>query len=313
INAMAVQLSGPQAWRLLDYFGARRDLKEKAIRVLHNLSFVEDPTRAFRAVRFAERYGFTIGSQTRSLLESAVRSNLFDRLSGKRLFTELQLILSEPEPWRYVAHLGRLGLLRFIHPRLKETPALRRRFREIDHSLAWYRLLFTGEEVEAWMLYLLGLFGDLTDEEMEAVCLRLALPGRRCSRILQARKDGVTVLAGLSRDEVAPSAVYRLLEPLHVETLLYSLAAAPSVRAKKHISLYLTHLKDVKPAIGGDDLMAMGVEPGPLYKELLDATRDALLDGLIERGAIHERAFARRRVALYAPNLRGGVVQRPPS
>ncbi|MFQ5691978.1 MAG: CBS domain-containing protein [Nitrospinota bacterium] len=302
INAMAVQLSGPRAWRLLDFFGARRDLKDKVIRVLHNLSFVEDPTRAFRAVRFAERYGFTIGAQTRSLLETAVRANLFDRLSGKRLFTELRLILSEADPWRYIAHMARLKLLRFIHPRLRETPALRRRFREIDQALAWYRLLFTGQEAETWMVYFMGLLADLTDEEEEAACRRLALPGRRLSRVLEARKDVVKVLTGLSRDAVAPSAVYRLLEPLRLETILFSLAVAPSQQAKKLISLYLTHLKDVKPAIGGRDLIVMGVEPGPKYRELLEATRDALLDGLIERGEVEERAFVRRRLALESPN-----------
>ncbi|MFQ5914459.1 MAG: CBS domain-containing protein [Nitrospinota bacterium] len=302
INAMAIQLNGARAWRLLDFFGARRDLKEKVIRVLHSLSFVEDPTRAFRAVRFAERYGFTIGAQTRSLLENAVRSDLFDRLSGRRLFTELRLILSEPEPWRYVNHLDRLKLLRFIHPRLKATSALRRRFREIDQSLAWYELLFTGRPVEAWMVYLLGLFGDFTDEEAETACARLFLAGAGRSRVMQARKDGADVLAGLCRDDLLPSAVYCLLHPLPIETLLFSLAVAPSQQAKKYISLYLTHLKEVKPSIGGNDLMAMGVEPGPIYEELLAATRDALLDGLIEHGAISERAFVRRRLALQAPS-----------
>lgn len=300
INAMAIQLNGLGAWRLLDFFGAKRDLKDKVIRVLHNLSFVEDPTRAFRAVRFAERYGFTIGSQTRFLLESAVRSNLFDRLSGKRLFTELQLILSEPEPWRYVAHLGRLKLLRFIHPKLRETELLRRRFREIEQVLAWHKLLFTGQEVETWMVYFLGLLGELTDPEVGAACARLALPGRRCARVLRARRDTVDVLAGLSAEEITLSAVHRLLRPLELETVLFALAFAPSQQAKKGISLYLTHLKDVKPAIGGRDLMAMGVEPGPLYKKLLEATRDALLDGLIEPGAVHERAFVRRRLTLQA-------------
>jgi tRNA nucleotidyltransferase (CCA-adding enzyme) len=302
INAMAIQLNGPRAWRLLDFFGARRDLKEKVVRVLHNLSFVEDPTRAFRAVRFAERYGFTIGSQTLSLLESAIRSNLFDRLSGKRLFTELQIILSEPEPWKYVAHLSGLKLLRFIHPKINQTPMLGRRFREIDHSIAWYQLLFTEQKVEAWLVYLLGLFGDLTDQEVEAACVRLSLPGRRCARILHARKDSVKVLTGLSKDEASPSAIYRLLESLRVESLLYALAIAPSQQAKKAISLYLTHLKDVTPSIGGEDLIAMGVEPGPLYRELLEATRDALLDGLIESGEVYERAYVRRRLSLHAPN-----------
>ena len=299
INAMSVQLNGRRAWRLLDYFGSRRDLKEKVLRVLHNLSFVEDPTRAFRAVRFAERYGLTIGAQTVSLLENAVRNNLFDRLSGKRLFTELQLILSEAEPWRYIARLSRLRLLRFIHPRLRETPAMRRRFRGIDQAIAWYKLLFTGHPIEDWLVYLLGLCEELPPDDMESVCQRLAMPGRLRDRTRQARREVVNLLAELTRPETAASTVYRILHPLAHETLLYALAAASSQQAKKNISLYLTHLKDVKPSIGGDDLISMGVEPGPLYRELLDTARDALLDGDVEPGEAHERAYVRRLLALH--------------
>ena len=299
INAMAVQLNGEGAWRLLDFFGARRDLKDKVLRVLHNLSFVEDPTRAFRAVRFSERYGFVIGAQTRTLLDHAVRDNLIDRLSGSRLFTELRLILDGPGPWRCVARLGELKLLRFIHPRLRETPALGCRFEDIDRALAWFKLLFPEEPVEAWRIYLMGLLGDLTDEEAEAAYARLALPGRRRDPTLQARREVVNILAGLSGEEVPPSAVYRLLHPLKIETLLYCLAVAPSQRAKKRVSLHLTHLRDVNPAIGGKDLLAMGVEPGPLYGELLGAARDALLDGDIEAGEIHERAYVRRLLTLH--------------
>ena len=300
INAMAVQLNGRRAWRLLDFFGSRRDLKEKVLRVLHNLSFVEDPTRAFRAVRFAERYGLTIGAQTVSLLENAVRNNLFDRLSGKRLFAELQLILSEAEPWRYIARLSRLRLLRFIHPKLRETPVMRRRFRGIDQAIAWYKLLFIGHPIEDWQVYFLGLCEELSPDDMESACRRLAMPGRLRERARQARREVVNLLAELTRPEAASSTVYRVLHPLAHETLLYALAAAPSQQAKKNISLYLTHLKDVKPSIGGDDLISMGVEPGPLYRELLDAARDALLDGDVEPGEAHERAYVRRLLALHA-------------
>ncbi|MDP6618116.1 MAG: prohead protease, partial [Nitrospinota bacterium] len=227
------------------------------------------------------------------------RGNLIDRLSGSRLFTELRLILDGPEPWRCVARLGELKLLRFIHPRLRETPALRRRFGDIDRALAWWKLLFSEEPAEAWRVYLMGLLGDLTDGEAEAACARLALPGRRCDPTLRGRREVENILAGLSGEEVSPSAVYRLLHPLKIEILLYSLAVAPSQRAKKRVSLHLTHLRDVNPAIGGKDLLAMGVEPGPLYGELLGAARDALLDGDIEAGEIHERAYVRRLLTLH--------------
>ena len=269
------------------------------VRVIQSLSFVEDPTRAFRAVRFAERYGFALGAQTRSLLEAAVQKNLFDRLSGKRLLGELQLILSEPDPWRYVACLGELELLRFIHPSLKADAHLREKFREVGNTVALHALLFIEEPVEAWFVYFLGLLSDLKRKEVEAICNRLSLTGRRQVRAVEAGQTVQDILAGLTRGDPSPSQVYRLLHPLPAESVLLALALAPSQAVKKKISFFLTKLKDVRLSLRGEDLLEMGVPPGPDLGRLLEATRDALLDGLIEHGEVSERTFVRRRLALH--------------
>ncbi len=302
INALAIQLNGRQAWRLIDLFGGQRDIKEKVVRVIQGLSFVEDPTRAFRAVRFVERYGFAIGAQTGSLLEAAVQKNLFDRLSGKRLFGEFQLILSEPDPWRYVARLGELQLLQFIHPSLKADVRLRERFREVGNTVALHALLFTEEPVEAWFVYFLGLLSDLKEKEVEEICNRLSLTGRRQVRAVEAGQTVQDILAGLMRGDPSPSQVYRLLHPLPAESVLLALALAPSQAVKKKISFFLTKLKNVRPSLRGEDLLEMGVPPGPDLGRLLEATRDALLDGLIEHGEVSERTFVRHRLALHAAN-----------
>lgn len=302
INAMAIQLNGARAWRLLDYFDSRRDLKEKKLRVLHNLSFENDPTRAFRVVRFAERYGFSIGTQTLSLLENAVRNNLFDRLSGKRLFSELKLILSENEPWRHISHLSRLKLLRFIHPKLHETNTMKHRFGEIAQAINWYNLMFAGHKIDECLIYLIGLFEELSLSEMKSACQRLTMPDRLLDRALQAHRETDPLLAKLARSDISSSMVYNILRPLAHETLVYALSTTHSQQAKKSISLYLTHLKDTKLSIGGDDLISMGVEPGPIYRELLDATRDALLNGELEQGEVYERAYARRFLDLHKPD-----------
>jgi tRNA nucleotidyltransferase (CCA-adding enzyme) len=98
VNTLAIQLNPQKFSTLIDFFSAQKDIKEKVIRVLHNLSFVEDPTRVFRALRFEQRFGFTIGKLTAGLIDNAVKMDFFKRLSGRRVFTELRLILEEDNP-----------------------------------------------------------------------------------------------------------------------------------------------------------------------------------------------------------------------
>ena len=118
INTLTVKLNPKDFGVLLDFFGGQRDLREKTIRVLHNLSFVEDPTRAFRAVRFAERFGFKISRHMENLIKSAIEMNLFNMLSGPRLFEELRLSFHETEPVKTLRKLSDFGLLKVIHPTL---------------------------------------------------------------------------------------------------------------------------------------------------------------------------------------------------
>ena len=106
INTLAVALNTSSFGQLIDFFGAQRDLKEKVIRILHNLSFVEDPTRVFRAIRFEQRFGFTIGKLTSGLIENAVKMDFFKRLSGRRVFSELCHILKEENPTPYLIRLN---------------------------------------------------------------------------------------------------------------------------------------------------------------------------------------------------------------
>src|SRR5690349_20841423 len=95
INAMAMQINQASFGKLIDFFSSEKDLKDKKIRVLHALSFVEDPTRVFRAVRFEQRYNFKMGAQTLKFIENAQELNIFGKLSGSRLFHELEKILNE--------------------------------------------------------------------------------------------------------------------------------------------------------------------------------------------------------------------------
>ena len=117
INTLAVRLT-PDRWgELLDFYGGRKDLEDGVIRVLHSLSFVEDPTRILRAARFEQRFGFEIERRTEELIADAL--DLLDRVSPERVRHELELILAEAEPERGLCRLQALGVLQKLHPALR--------------------------------------------------------------------------------------------------------------------------------------------------------------------------------------------------
>ena len=117
MNTLAVRLNPGGFGELVDFFGGQKDIKDRVIRVIQNLSFIEDPTRIYRALRFAERFGFALGPQTRSLMQSAIRQGLPARLDGRRLFVELKLILKEADPVPILARMQKMDLLEVVHPR----------------------------------------------------------------------------------------------------------------------------------------------------------------------------------------------------
>ena len=117
INTLAIDLSPARFGALIDYFGGWDDLHQGIIRVLHSLSFMDDPTRALRAVRFATRFNFTVSKDTERLIRSAVESRVLDKLSGKRLWTEVEAhVLEEEHPIPAIRMLHEYKLLQFIHP-----------------------------------------------------------------------------------------------------------------------------------------------------------------------------------------------------
>ena len=121
INALALRINPGRYGQLVDFFGAERDIKNRTIRVLHSLSFVEDPTRILRAIRFERRFDFQIGGQTMRLIKNALNLELFSKLSGSRVTHELQWIMNEEDPLACLGRMQELGIMEAIHPLLKLT------------------------------------------------------------------------------------------------------------------------------------------------------------------------------------------------
>ncbi len=302
VNALAVHLNPNHFGELIDFFGGQKDLKERVIRVLHNLSFVEDPTRVFRALRFEQRIGFQIAKQTHMLMENAVRMQLFGRLSGRRLFRELVLCLSEEKPWAVLKRLGDYGLLNFFHPNLKADRTLEARFQRLEGVVSWYRLLFTEEKFEPWMVAFLGLVDILSEKEVEALLARFSLPEKFRANFMRQRKMSMQVVGRLSTaPSLGRSDIYFLLNPLPADFLLYAMAKTDLETVKKAISFYFTELKRIKVSLTGQDLKRLRFVPGPIYTEILQAVLRAKLEGkLVNRQ--EEIDFVLRN---YSPQRKG--------
>ena len=280
INTMAVMLNPGHFGKLIDFFGAQRDIKEKTIRILHNLSFIEDPTRAFRAIRFSERFGFKISKHTMNLIKTAVRINLFDKLSGTRMYDELNLLFTETEPLNAVKKLAEFDLLKFIHPGLAVTPALTETFEAIQETFAWFKLLFIEEELNKYHLFLMALLNELSGTEKVEVLQRLFVPPAAKKEIL----DGIEQSGKTIEQLQTPSNtnIYHTLAPLDIPTILFTMARTRDQEKKKAISLFLNTLRNIQPELTGADLKNMGHKPGPLFKEILTALLEARLEGKIK-------------------------------
>ncbi len=215
INTLAVKLNPRVFGTLIDFFGAIRDLKERVIRVIQNLSFVEDPTRIFRAIRFEKRFDFTIGKQTEKLIKNAVKLNVFDRLAGIRLLSELELIFDEEDPYAIIERLSTFDLLKFLHPNLKISEQMETRFSKVGEVCSWYDLLFLPEPYDKRRLYLLALIWELDADERKELLARLMV-GRQDQKKMIGQLDRVaSAMRRLSvARELAPSEIYQILNPL---------------------------------------------------------------------------------------------------
>lgn len=294
INTLIIQLNSKEFGRLIDYFGGQRDLKDRAIRVLHNMSFVEDPTRAFRAIRFETRFHFTIGQHTANLIKSAMRMNLFRKISGKRLLVELKYLFQEEGPFPSVRRMESFDLLQFIHPNLKLTDHTEKLFASIKNVLAWFHLLFLEIEVESYLVYLMGLLLPLKEEEIREAARTLDLGLDLCGRYLIGTEAARQILNRFKNPKkIAPSKIYQTLAPLPTESILLMMAATTSQLARKRFSYYLTELRKVKPHMTGSKIRELGFKPGPIYREILERLRDARLDGTVKTDG-EEIALIRR-------------------
>ncbi len=294
INALAIKLNGKAKNMLIDFFGGQQDLKEGTVRVLHNLSFVEDPTRIFRAIRFEERFHFCLGSQTENLLKLAVKKELIGKVSGARLFNELQQIFMEEHLDRATKRIAHFGLWQSIHENLKYTEKTHSLIENAKGAIQWHRLTFDDEKIRRWLVYLFCLSRELSMEEAREMFLRLDFNDAPTEKFIKAR--GTVKHIAVRFDNHLPKStveVYEALKGLEPETLLTIMAALKNSYGKRVIADYMTRMRFVKPKVTGKELMKAGINEGPLLGKIIDVLiRENLKHALPTKK--DETAFAKR-------------------
>jgi tRNA nucleotidyltransferase (CCA-adding enzyme) len=283
INTLAIQLNPDKFGTLIDFFTARKDIKEKVIRVLHNLSFVEDPTRVFRAIRFEQRFEFTIGKLTAGLITNAVTMDFFRGLSGKRVFAELRLILEEENPAAAIERLNDFNLLKVVHPSITLDKEFTSMLRSVKKVVAWHDLLFLDESYKKWIVYFLILINQCDPQRSSEICSRFELAPGYLKLFCSDRFRADRCVYWLERNlPVYDSFLYRKLNGFKTELILYMMATTRKKAVKKSISHFFTNLRRVQIQLRGKDLKKMGFKPGPIYRQVLENILNAKLDGKIK-------------------------------
>src|SRR5689334_12635692 len=286
INAMAVSLKGEDYGRLVDPFGGRADLDAGRIRVLHNLSFIDDPTRIFRAIRYENRYGFRMDDHTAGLARGTIEMGLVGDLSSPRLRDELIALLEEGQVEHSILRLAELGVASAVHPHLAadgDAVALLARLRELRREL--------GAAVPDWRLGLAALARKLPPDEVYDWLERLHVRRRDAEAIAQAVTVGPR-LAERLRAEREPAAVASVADRLPADALLYALALEDSAALRS----WFARLRDVRLEVTGRDLADLGLRESPRVGEVLAELRRRKLNGELD-GRESELAAARDLIA----------------
>lgn len=278
INTMAIRLDGYHFGELYDYWGGLNDLKKKKVRVLHSLSFVDDPTRILRAVRFEQRFGFSIEERTLQLMDAA--RNLIKDISGDRIRHELDQIFKEPKAPEILARMDQLNLIHAIHPLIEWNVKMLNEFQKFYTMDAREEWRFSSKETADLSLYgsYILFLSRLDFPSVNSVCSRLKIKNHLKLAILDANSlwrnlDGIELMQ--------PSEIACLLEN-YSQVVIFSVHFLCANQAKKTLlEKFAKKWRWIEPKTTGDTLLELGFEPGSAYREILGKLKSAWINSEI--------------------------------
>jgi len=283
INAMAVNINKKNFGLFIDFFDGKKDLKKAVIRVLHDKSFIDDPTRIFRAVRFEQRFAFKIENRTRQLIARAARKDMFSLTESRRIRTELILILKEEHPEKAIFRMRELHELRFIHRALSLRRDISVTLNKLKKRVKWYKTICApGKKTDVWLVYFMVMLEKLSHREVSEVLEKFVFTRVESLKLKSYKAFAEETVKKISvREEMTRSGIYTLLKPLSHEEILYVMAKVRTEKAKNRIENFFINLDNVTLKTKGHDIKKEGVNPGPRYAELLRCLLREKLDGKI--------------------------------
>lgn len=281
VNTLACSLNSPHFGVLHDYFHGTQDLEKGLIRVLYNLSFVEDPLRLLRALRFEQRFAFTLEETTASLLENAVHSRLLEKVSKERLYEELKPVWLEEKAPEILSRYFELGVAAELFPGVRFTEQMRQRLRSVRDMLNFAVRAWPDAAPLPSVLYLAALLREVPFQEARHLTRRLRLHREERERLLAVVQAVPELVDLLQAEQLSAGRIYFSFQGQPVETLLMLRVESSSSRIWEATSLFWEKLRHQEPGVSGHDLISMGFQPGPRFQHVLKAVRQARLDGRV--------------------------------
>jgi tRNA nucleotidyltransferase (CCA-adding enzyme) len=273
INAMAVEIDGDM--RLLDPHGGRGDLRRRRLRILHPLSFVDDPTRIFRGARYAARLDLVYDGWTSACQAFALRLGPCPALSGQRIAAELERILADARPDHALRRLGSAGVFRLLDPRYRFTRSTGERLSALPAAMGWARE--HGLDVARLELALVALLAEQPADVRSAALRRLGFTGEPLTRAGRALEISHGLIDRLVDTPAGAQRGRLLRERTDLELTALWLAGEATVRSA--LEWWVERARGVRPVLRGEEVVELGVRRGPAVAEVLDRLRDRRLDG----------------------------------
>lgn len=298
INALAVSLNKHSFGRIIDLFNGQGDIKKGYIRILHDNSFIDDPTRILRGIRFEQRFGFKFAASTKALIVQAKKLKMLKEVQKHRLRDELVLILKENNPPRVISRTKALYGLTFIHKKIKFDKTTQRLFKDIQKQIIWFKNNFPRKRhLDEWLIYLIILLRRLKQKELIDFCHKFAFKRGETKRILSYNKELKHIGKLLNKDKTKPSRIYQSLEHISYEVIIAVLVTLKNKKIARHIHDFFSIYNGTKLMITGHDLKDLGIRPGPHFKEVLHKVLCAKLDNKLSQKR-EELSFLKQQLGM---------------
>ncbi len=282
INTLALCLNPGYFGDLIDYFGGRKDLLNGCIRILYNFSFVEDPTRILRAIRFEQRYHFTIEADTLRFARDAIERRMLGKLSYKRILGELILILNEKDPVPALERIRETGVWKYILPEIDVEMISWNKLKRLPAVIGWWEEREYSHKFKAWLIYIEIFFAQLSTAQIEEEFQRYPLDHYAQACLMDSNKVPQIAEVISREEEILPSEIDQMIGALANENLIYLLLCIKDETSWDRLVKYLDLKGRIKVEANGDDIKKLGLKPGPVFKTMLDELYAQKLDQKIK-------------------------------